>query len=234
MRREKTPDMVDQMLKYAAELRMEEMAGAITAQEAGAHTVSSDFDSHMNTYFKQVKRRGLYRRTRKALMRAAVVLLAVIAVSTTLVLSVDAFRVPALEFLFKTNDNSLSVSVHDDTGIYDSYNGDLSGLYLPDYVPKGYVFGSIERLGNIYTVQYKNETGGYVSLHHFVEGGVAKIDNEDAVIEDVTVNGEATKIYVKNGISNLLFKYQKNVFLLCGHIGKEEAIRMAESLQYYR
>ncbi len=230
---EKALSMFDQMLKFAAEQRLEEMADeSVPDEELGAYP--SDLDNRMDGYFKKVKRRSFYRHAGKVLMRAAIVLIAVIAVSTTLVLTVDAFRIPALEFFSKAEDNALSVIVKDGSGIYDSYSESLSGLYLPEYIPEGYAVDTVERIGSMYSACYKNATGDYIIFQNLIEGSVAQIDNEDAAIEEVTVNGEVTQFYMKNHMSNLLFKYQKKVYLLSGYVGKDDAVRMANSLNYFK
>jgi hypothetical protein len=150
------------------------------------------------------------------------------------VFSVEAFRIPALEFFSKDGDKAMSIVVRDDSGVYNSYSENISGLYLPIYVPQGYTVDSIDRVGSIYSVHYKNESDGYILFQNLIEGSAAQIDNEDVIFEEVIVHDQPAQLTMKNGMSNLLFKYQKNVFMLTGCIGKDDSIRMAESLEYYK
>ncbi len=230
----KSLGIVDQMLKYASELRMDDMAGEIAIpEEMAAHTYSSEFDSRMSAYFKTLRRKGAWRRTGKALTRVAVILIAFLAVSTTVVMSVDAFRVPALEFFGQVEDGAYSAYVLDSSDIYDAHTEEIKGSFLPGYVPQGYKVDYVDKAGSWYYVSYKNDDNSFITFEMLIEGSGVTV-NIDGVQKEVTVKDKPAKFFKNDGQSTVLFKYQKNAFMLSGTIDENEIIRMADSLEYYK
>ncbi len=230
----KSLNIVDQMLKYASELRMDDMAGEIAIpEEMAARTYSSEFDNRMSAYFKTMRRKSACRRTGKALTRVAVIVIAFLAVSTTVVMSVDAFRVPALEFFGRVEDGAYSASVVDVSGIYDSNKEEIKGTFLPSYVPEGYKLDFVDRAGRIYTVRYINDSDGFIIFQLLIEGSAVQVSN-NGIQKEVPVKDQTGQLFLENGQSTLLFKYQKNTFLLGGTIDEEDIVHMADSLEYYK
>lgn len=225
-------DIFDHMLKYAAEQRMEDMGKDISLNEINQSTYSPEFENRMKSYFVKVKRKGIAHRVSRTVLKIAVIAVVFIAVSTMVIFNVEAFRVPFLNLFNENGDESITINVTDEKANYDSFGDQISGRYLPTFIPDDYHVDFIDMADNLYLVIYKND-GEEIILQNLYEGYSIAKDNEGSNIKDVIINGEASQFFEKDGIRTLIYKFNEDYYLMTGTVTEDELIHMAESMTYY-
>lgn len=227
-------NMLDQILKYAAEQKMDDMANDYPSDTDLDKTVSFSpgFEKRMNEIFKKSRKKSRAVRNRKILLRAGIAAVLFLAVSTTIVFSVDAIRVPLLNLFTEVGQESTTTHVVGDKANYDAFADQIHGLFLPTYIPVTYTVKTIKVAGQHYAVEYQNPKGEVIQMQKFADGDTLGLDNENVQVQEMTVNGEPATCYSKNEFNTLLFKYNKNLMLLTGHIPQETIVQIAQSMKY--
>jgi hypothetical protein len=225
----------DEMLIFAAEKSADDLASSLPSDEELAKqvTFSPEFEKRMSDFFRNVERKQRNRQIRRTLIKVGIAACIALAVMSSLVMSVEAFRVPFLNLFSRSDDKSVTVKVEDKIANYDAFADQIKGLYLPSYIPDTYSVSEVLNPGNSYIVIFENSDGARIDLTALLSGSSTGIDNENAVIENILINDEEAQYYSSNGVNNLIFKYDQNVFALRAQIPKDEMVKMAESLKYW-
>ena len=223
----------DQVLKYVAEEKMENMAKDFPSKDEldSKIMLSSEFKKNMERFIKKLKHKERTLNFGKRFLKVGVIAVACMLVCFTAVYNVEALRVPFLNFFNNINQQSTTIHVQDDENLYSSFGDQIKGLYLPDYIPELYKVKSINRVDKNYNVLFKNSDGLTIELRAMAGGSSAGVDSENADAIQIIVNGEQAQYYSKNGDNILIFEYDANAFLLDGPISKEELIKIAESMK---
>ena len=135
--------------------------------------------------------------------KAAMVVLAIFGATTVLVVSVDALRVPVLNFFLTQEERYTILSSAESNDLTGSENiNDIRG-----YIPKDYkiVYETYYGQG-YYNLRYQNEAGNVISIRTG-EGDVQLYaDTEDASCEQIEMNGQSALFIQKNGLRIVLQK----------------------------
>jgi hypothetical protein len=225
----------DDLISYACEKRMNEAIPneLPTDDEIDKEiSMSPEFTKRMELYFKKSKQKYHSVRIRKIILKVVAAVVVLLIVSTTIVFSVDALRVPVLNFFNDINKTSATIHVNDAKVNYDAFSNQIKGLYLPNCIPEDYTVKSINGLTEFYTVTFENPDGSMIRLVKLSEGDAVGVDSENANAKQITVNNEPAEFYNKDGTDTLVFKYDKKAFTLTGIISIDESVRIAESLEY--
>ena len=231
MKKQAADNSFDQLLEYAAVRQLETLPEAHLRVRAREHKFTPGFEKKMEHLFIQEEKNNRIATLINRVLQIAAAILIFILLSGLTILSVEAWRVRALNLIIEINEKSTSFLM-DDGSIDDSLFPETSGLHLPSYIPDGYTLEKIETSGSFYVVTYKNEGGDLIILQGLASGSSAGIDSEDAYHEQQLVNDELAYYYFKNDYSTLLFGYKESKFLLLGLISQDEIIRIAESMEY--
>ena len=132
--------ILDQVLQYAAEKEIDDLCEGLPSDEElnAKISLSPSFEDRMENLFKSERRKQSYRKAGKSALRVAAVVFVLLAVSTTVIFSVEAFRVPFLNLFSDTKKDSTTISVEKRTVDYKAFSEQAKGLYLPSYMPDGY------------------------------------------------------------------------------------------------
>jgi len=234
-RNELNNNIFDRLTEFAAVRSLEEMALSLPSGDQLDSEVSlrPEFEQRMELLFRTAERKLQGVRRRKRAIKAAVAIAATLVVFTTVVASVEAFRVPVLNFFMENGDGYMSISIMNDGANYDDFAQAATGLYLPSYIPEAYSVDSIEDADSIYAAIYKDATENLIIFKRLSAGTNLVIDTEDVVIESLTINGESAQYSEKHGFGNLIFTIEDNFFLLSGGVGKDEMVKIAESVKIF-
>ena len=225
----------DELIRYAATRQLEKIADEVPTDEelAVKFTFSSNFEEKMQRLFLQQRKIERNARLRKVAIKIAAVILVILAVSTATVMTVDAWRVRVLNFISEINERSTTIYIDGGEVDYDRFLTEVREMYLPTYLPGEYTAESIEKVGSYYLVTYTNNMGNVFLVQSLPSGFSVGIDSENAITEQILVNGELAQYFLKNNIGNLMFKYEENAFLISGPLVKDELIKIAESMKYW-
>lgn len=146
------------------------------------------------------------KRSRKAWLRAASIVVVMVVSLTVVTLSVDGFREKFTSFFTNfTSEEYATVDVGESDEMFSEYQGQ----FVPTAIPEGYKVESVVSDGNKNEIVLKNKEDCIVVLKEQSVDLKSNIDTEDAdVIEDVEING-MKGLYFKKGNS-------ENVFLNSG------------------
>ena len=225
----------DQILKYSAEKQVENIAKEFSDVEREPKiSYSSGFIKGMNNFFKKNRRSDRSIHIRRIILKSSVAVIILLIVSTSVIFNVEALRVPFLNFIEHPGQQSTKIEAKDQNANYDLYADQLHGMYLPAFLPNSYSIESINKTGQNTIVIFKNPDSQIINFQNISETSLANIDNEDAQAEHISVNGKDAELFDKNGRYTLVFKFEYNVFMLSGPLSKDDMIKVAESLIYYK
>lgn len=225
----------DDMLSYALEESADDPASSLPPDEELEKevTLRPEFEARMAHFFRRQKQKERSRRSGRVLLKAACFLCIIIVVSTAVIFSVEALRVPFLNFFSNSGNDSTTVHVEDAGAEYDAYADQVKGLYLPSYIPDTYSVASVERTSNYYRAIYKSADENMIVLQSLLNGSSAGIDNTGSIIERLTINDEEAQFFTKDQSNILIFKYKQNAMMLSAKISKIELVKIAESIIYF-
>jgi hypothetical protein len=219
----------DEILKYAASKRVDKIADELLEEELTAkYTLTQEFEKKMSRLFVLQKKRERNIRIRKPAAKIAAVLFIFFSVSIITIMNVEALRVNVLNFISEVKDKSTTIYI----GQNKETIPEVTGIYLPSYLPKDYVAVSLDKVNDYYIAIYKNSEGDILQLQRLPGGFSAGVDSEDSYNEQLIINGESAEYFLKNNIGMLVFRYNGNIFLLSAPLFKDELIQIAESMKY--
>jgi hypothetical protein len=168
--------------------RMEEAFGE---EELPAYA-DAGFQKVFASFAAEEKRKSR-RQARKRILKAAVVVIAVIGVSFTgLTVSVEAFRYMVFDLLVSREDG-YNVIIPYEVAEGEALTQDWQGYYFPEYVPDGYRPTESNKMGwgRILTIHFEDDSRNYINLDQRpLELSTFYIDNEGKESGQIEVSGE--------------------------------------------
>lgn len=132
----------------------------------------------INEAFGCARRRARAKRIGRAVVKAAMVVLILFGLSTTMVLSVDAFRVPVLNYLVGRNEKY--TSINSGQILYtESSTLDKVIRRINEDIPEGYALINSFSTDIQYSVVYQNNEKHVIQFTCSKENCIIKVDTED-------------------------------------------------------
>lgn len=164
--------------------------------------------------------------------RIAVFLIAFIAISASLMLGVEAFRIKVFNFVLTDNTKYTDISVIEELDDQLTFPAGDWKDYYPTYLPDNYIL-----IDYINTEGYKEAHFSYNGdiISFYLQGGsddyISYIDTEGVIIEYTEVN-MSDAIYVnKAGNSIIAWSIDDTLLKVIGPIDLEEVLKIAESIK---
>lgn len=204
--------------------------------EASELSCPSKIDAWFDDYSRQLKKldkkRKFSSRIQRLSKRVAIFFaIALVGIFVT-TMSVEAFRIKFFNVITEVTEKYTKVT------IIEIENGpesqiDWDSYYAPEYIPEGYNYSSNENFGEIKIIYYTDALSKEIQFSLTPVNPEYQIDTEDAVVTDVTVNGEIGILVEKEGLRTLIWTASERTFHIIGEIERSEIIKMAESLKYF-
>ena len=156
------------------------------AQAAGEVTDTSDaLDEKclqmIHRDFAKKRGKNNIRKIIRMTSKVAVAVMVFLGVAATTIMSVDAFRIPALNFILEHFDEYSSLTFSDATQPQKHKTAELFDSLLPD----DYTEISSTITENVTMVVYQNSVGNMAQLYVTPAGGEVKVDTEDALYSEI-------------------------------------------------
>lgn len=156
------------------------------AQAAGEVTDTSDaLDEKclqmIHRDFAKKRGKDNIRKIIRMTSKVAVAVMVFLGVAATTIMSVDAFRIPALNFILEHFDEYSSLTFSDATQPQKHNTAELFDSLLPD----DYTEISSTITENVTMVVYQNSVGNMAQLYVTPAGGEVKVDTEDALYSEI-------------------------------------------------
>lgn len=147
--------------------------------------------------------------------RVAAIALAVLGLCSVLVVSVEAFRTPIVNFFIEQHEKYSTIDFGKDSNTATSKNteptaesqlADRSEDPLVGMVPDGYTLTQFLSKGKRgFTCLYKDDAGGSITFSATPTEGLLNVDTEDAVVTDIELLDHKGKLIEKDGCKIVWF-----------------------------
>ena len=177
------------MDEYAEEEGARLMAEFEAAQAAGqVPEMPQELDEQCRRMIRRdrAKKRGrrAAHKFRRVAVKAAVAVLVCIGLMTTVVMSVDALRIPVLNFIVEQYEKYSSLQLNNDAQNTDA---NLANEYLLGLLPDDYYIISKTDDPIFKITMYENDIGDLVQFCITQTNGTYNIDTEDAIVSEIVL-----------------------------------------------
>jgi hypothetical protein len=212
--------------------------GGLNQYEAPSEAALKRFASRAVRYIAQTEKasgRKEYR-PHRILGKAAIALLAAVALFAILMLTVDAFRVRVLNLLIKTEPKYTSVQLTDEAAAPQEGRPvlDWKNAYVPTYIPDGYAVSDVLNSDACKKIVFANpKTSDSFQYVDYSNMDFVTLDSENAdLVRQVKINGSDGTLIVKNTNISLAWAQDHHLFMILGNLGQDEAIKTAENVKF--
>ena len=193
------------MDEYAEEEGARLMAEFEAAQAAGqVPEMPAELDEQCRRMIRRdrAKKRGIRaaRSFRKVAVKAAVAVLVFIGLMTTVVMSVDALRVPVLNFIVEHYEKYSTLTFNTTPQFATNASTVTNQRSLKDLLADGYVELYCDYYDSELFCGYENEDGSLVKYSAIIAEGTLNFDTEGAEYENITINSYEGFLIRKDGI----------------------------------
>lgn len=218
-------------LKKAVELYSLKMQQEFPSPEelANLPEPSSRFQKKMNRLLRRQKK-SYYRLINTSLKRVAVAILVFLLLISCL-MSVGAIRAPILNFFTKVYEEYTDVTLnHSQKEVPEKLH--IEEMYVPAYLPEGFEKSMENVTDNYLYFEYINKEDKYVLFEQCsYEDPSISINTEGTTYEEILIFDTVGIYYDNIGIQSVLWYYDGYTFYLMTDMGKEEALKIARSIE---
>lgn len=230
-------EMLEQMLKYASVQSLEalydeyaddttddsqpseQLQNAVAQMLAEARTKEQAAERAQK---KAVRRKHMLRRIAAALALVA----AIGAVGGVLVMNVEAWRVPFLNFVFEITGEGTKVSFEDDTP---QQEATLSAdVPIPQYIPEGYVLMESDNSSVKTYMIYENLQGQRLIFSMFDVNSTQFTKFSDGTQKYVDINGVSGYFIQNDDTITLIWGNDAEIYSVSGELEEKEIIKIAK------
>lgn len=180
--------MMDECAELGGEAFLAEFRAAAEAGDLPEIPADMDrlFRDTIKREFAARERKVRFRQFKRAAARVAVAVFAVIGVLSTLVMTVDAIRLPVMNFLIEYYEKYATINGNDASA---KSMEDGGSVYLLGLLPEGYMITSQNLAPKVQITVYNNEAGDIVQFCvNQTDGSFGySFDTEDAICSEVIV-----------------------------------------------
>jgi len=185
------------------------------AEAGNLPDVPEDIDQSCRRQIRKIfaceRRTQLLRKATKILVKAAILTLMLIGLSTVTVISVEALRIPVLRFVVESFDRHSTAHIVGESTEFTQTTEDIFNA-LEKSLPKGYdlVRYDIRDDGSL-LVNYGSKTGDILLLKTITVQQDFFFDTENAECTSLSINGHQAVLVEKNGFSIMWFDDKNQV-----------------------
>lgn len=225
---------------------MDQYAQALNAgidrkiEECASDAFPEELDNRCRALIEQANRKAKNKKRRKSALRvlrsAAVVVLVMLSLCSVLFVSVEAFRIPVMNFFIEKTDRYWEITANPKEDFipirYDPENP-LDGI-IADIFELTSLSGSVEG-GDLLAI-YKHGDNADIALFADYSFGNIRLDGEDATITEIEIAGHAGQMYAEGDRVNLAWLDENidRIFVICTqNIAEEAVMQVAEEFARY-
>ena len=221
--------MDNEILINALAASMENELNAIPSSEEleGYHSFSSTFDKKMKKIIKKTKIK--YISIDKFRVRRSIVAASLLIVIAAASMSVEALRLPVIRLTEKIYTEFSEILFDNEENI--DVPEFIEDVYVPAYMTEGYtLLEESNDMKLMHFMVYSNEKDQLIMVDQFTLSVSMAVDTEGITTEEITIKDMNGIIYSKNGLTTIIINDNNYVHMVSGYEGREEIIRIAESL----
>lgn len=209
-------------------------------EECASDAFPEELDNRCRALIEQANRKAKNKKRRKSALRAlrsaAVVTVVLVGLFSVLFVSVEAFRIPILNFFIEKTDRYWEITATPKEDIipirYDPENP-LDGI-IADIFELTSLSGSVEG-GDLLAIYKHGDNAGITLLADYSFGNI-QLDGEDATITEIEIAGHAGQMFAEGDRVNLAWLDENidRIFVICTqNIAEEAVVQVAEEFARY-
>ena len=169
------------------------------------------------------------KRSRKAWLRAASIVVVMVVSLAVVTLSVDGFREKFTSFFTNfTSEEYAGVKVGEEDDLFMSYKGQ----FVPSVIPEGYKVESVVNDGNMFEIMLKNKQDCMIVLREQNSGLKSNIDTEDAdLIRNIEINGMKGLYFQKDATENIFLNSGETMLHIYDDDSEVDLLGFAELME---
>lgn len=170
-----------------------------------------------------------------ALNKAAVAVLAIFFTFSSMMVTVQAFRLSVLNFLISIEPKYTSYELQDDnqSGDNEKLIVNWTNSYVPGYMPEGYEVTEMSSSDSLKKIVLENADSTKIIYTEYESDSSLSVDTEDAsLIETIKINGHDGTLSEKDLTTTVVWKMAGHLFVVQGQISTDEAIKIAENVKF--
>ncbi|WP_418556171.1 hypothetical protein [Hominenteromicrobium sp.] len=179
-------------------------------------TEIQEFTKRMNRQLRTVYAPQRRKAWRKRLGRVAVIFLVLFTLTSISILSVEAFRIPVLNYILHITEKSTQFNMKDITD--EEWRSKYTGEYLPEMLPDQYFFSAMDCLGDDKYVEFRGPDEKFISYMETTESITLSWDTEDAAqAQKITLDGQDYFVIEKADIRQIAWEVQGKMLKICSN-----------------
>ncbi len=192
------------------------------------------FSRQLDAQLRKPKVYARKRRIWQTLNKVAIAMLIVLVILGATVMTVEAFRVRALNFLMDIQQEYTSFQLRDSSVLEGgSATIDWHQSYIPTYIPDGYEIYTARKDERSRVIEFQNPQGESITYMELMQGSKPHLDTENASdLQAVSINGFEGTLVAKKSLVTLIWVMNDRMFIIRGQIDKNTAIKIAEGVKY--
>lgn len=235
-------EMLEQMIKFSGQKMLEEQGDRLDAEDDALELPQELQDSILKMIEtkraeeqkqkKRLARQELRRRVARKMAASIALVAAIGLVGGSLIMHVDAWKIPFLNFLFSTGGEGTEIQFDDIDG-GDNYEPVRvpNGLTRPRYLPNGFFAISSSEGETKHTITYENDDGEVIVFSMYYSDKTVWTVYTDEVREPVQINGyDGYIIRYEDGVT-VVWGIENSIYMVYGDISENEILKIAESVE---
>lgn len=221
-KKDKNEELFDHIIEYGAGRWTDEISPDNIPEEE----LSDQLNQKIDTMFSSARKRANRKRRFITARRIAAVFVVLLTMASVTVMSVEAFREPIINFIFKTTDSPNKTRID----VTQENHNELN--YSFDYMPRGYSFKKrvINGAETNLTYQFKNENDSiYIDILSDVSYSIYSYI-EDKDYKKIQTSG-VEYFYVQGEYKQLIWAKDKSIFSIYAKCSSEEMIKIAQHIK---
>lgn len=220
----------DVMLTVACGEIADKQVAEWDAANTGEHSFSPEFERKMDQLMRGHNRKIKTKKAKKALSRAAIVIVAIMTIGFTITMSVQSLRVQFFNAVREFAEEYIGFSFKDNDRL------PADGILRPAYVPDGYSEEDIQTTLIGTRIMYRHENGDRIIFKqdNMHEGSDIRVDRENLKDQyTMIVKGVAVQVYEGKDTeydNYVIWGEEGTLYQLSGTIHSAELIEMAKSI----
>ncbi|MEA1975052.1 MAG: DUF4367 domain-containing protein [Bacillota bacterium] len=198
--------------------------------------IPESLDKWFRTYKIKNDRKIKFKKFKKSALlvskRVAMFLIAVVIITLTLTISVEAFRLKFFNIFVETNDKYSFVKTDENIKVdyLEKIPNEWTSFYYPKILPEGYKFLKAIKVNNAKYIFFNNAKNEEICFIQDSMNSESQLDSEGGLIIEVDINGIEGIIIFKEE-SNIINWHNNNQnFYIQGNVEKTMLLKMAESI----
>ena len=205
------------------ELKIED---ELKADGVEIHHFSKEFEKKMKKLCMRSRRKEWYRHHRRTLRNIVACMVALLCVGGVTIASVDAIRIPIVNFFLNLGDSSSEFSPTQNEVLPVS---DQFGIYYPTYIPDEYVVIDSFESNDRYSVTYQKDEQNTFVLSSRFENNTKVFDSEDSAVEEFEIKNSPAIVSTRENQTIIVWQGNGFTYTISGVIDKEECIKILSS-----